>query len=175
MTKCLLNSTWIVLFFFLTTSTLVACSGDDPADELTEVPTPPSGEDEADNEENSGGNNDHESTERNITIAVNGTSFAATLEDNEAGRAFAAMLPLTLDMSELNGNEKYHYLDESLPTDSYRPGNDSSRRFDAVRLILRGTVLRNIFFKLQLYPVRQNRQPRRTGGCAWQRKCKRCF
>ena len=122
MTKCLLNSTWIVLLFFLTTSTLVACSGNDPADELTEVPTPPSGEDEADNEENSGGNNDHESTERNITIAVNGTSFAATLEDNEAGRAFAAMLPLTLDMSELNSNEKYHYLDESLPTDSYRPG-----------------------------------------------------
>ena len=28
------------------------------------------------------------------------------------------MLPLTLDMSELNGNEKYHYLDESLPTSS---------------------------------------------------------
>lgn len=25
-------------------------------------------------------------------------------------------------MSEMNGNEKYHYLSENLPTDSYRPG-----------------------------------------------------
>lgn len=28
---------------------------------------------------------------------------------------FAEMLPLTLDMSELNGNEKYFYLDSDLP------------------------------------------------------------
>lgn len=55
-------------------------------------------------------------------ISVNGTSFAATLEDNEAARAFADLLPLTLDMNEMNGNEKYYYLDESLPTESYRPG-----------------------------------------------------
>lgn len=27
-----------------------------------------------------------------------------------------------MQMDELNGNEKYHYLDSSLPTDSYRPG-----------------------------------------------------
>ena len=31
--------------------------------------------------------------------------FAITLSDNAAARAFAAQLPLTLDMSELNGNE----------------------------------------------------------------------
>ena len=55
-------------------------------------------------------------------ISVNGTSFAATLADNEAAQTFAAMLPLRLDMSEMNGNEKYHYLSENLPTDSYRPG-----------------------------------------------------
>lgn len=30
---------------------------------------------------------------------------------------------MALDMSELNGNEKYFYLDTSLTTDSYRPGN----------------------------------------------------
>ena len=64
----------------------------------------------------------NELMERNITISANGTSFSATLEDNDAARAFAAMLPLTLDMNEMNGNEKYHYLDSSLPTESYRPG-----------------------------------------------------
>lgn len=57
-----------------------------------------------------------------ITITVNGTSFDAVLADSETGRAFAELLPLTITMTELNGNEKYHYLDGSLPTDSYKPG-----------------------------------------------------
>lgn len=59
---------------------------------------------------------------RNIAIEINGTSFSATLTENEAARVFASMLPLTIQMSELNGNEKYYYLDNDLPTDSYRPG-----------------------------------------------------
>ena len=57
-----------------------------------------------------------------ITVTVNGTSFDAVLADSETGRAFAELLPLTITMTELNGNEKYHYLDGSLPTDSYKPG-----------------------------------------------------
>ena len=57
-----------------------------------------------------------------ITISVNGTSFDAVLADSETGRVFAELLPLTITMTELNGNEKYHYLDGSLPTDSYKPG-----------------------------------------------------
>lgn len=48
--------------------------------------------------------------------------FSATLFDNEAAHELVAMLPLTLDMSELNGNEKFFYLDSSLPTDSQTPG-----------------------------------------------------
>ena len=57
-----------------------------------------------------------------ITVIVNGSSFDAVLADSETGRAFAELLPLTITMTELNGNEKYHYLDGSLPTDSYKPG-----------------------------------------------------
>ena len=41
-------------------------------------------------------------------------------EISENAKAFIKMLPLTLSMEELNGNEKYHYLDKPLPTDSSR-------------------------------------------------------
>jgi hypothetical protein len=48
--------------------------------------------------------------------------FAVTLSDNEAARAFAAQLPLTLDMEELNGNEKHAELPKPLPAKPSRPG-----------------------------------------------------
>ena len=62
-----------------------------------------------------------EENELEITITINGREFSASLYDNETARAFKAMLPLTLDMSELNGNEKYYYLPDRLPTDPNRP------------------------------------------------------
>ena len=40
------------------------------------------------------------------------------LENNETVREFLDLLPLTVDMTELNGNEKYCYLPQSLPVDS---------------------------------------------------------
>ena len=48
------------------------------------------------------------STMGSISIDINGKTFSATLSDTEAARQFAARLPMTLDMSELNGNEKYY-------------------------------------------------------------------
>lgn len=48
--------------------------------------------------------------------------FAITLADNEATRAFAAMLPLTIDMADLNGNEKHADLPAALPANASRPG-----------------------------------------------------
>ena len=56
-----------------------------------------------------------------INVIVGAKTFTATLADSETGRAFAQLLPMTVTMTELNGNEKYHYLDSSLPTDSYQP------------------------------------------------------
>ena len=44
-----------------------------------------------------------------IKITVGGKDFKAAIEETETGKAFYAKLPLTLDMSELNGNEKYCY------------------------------------------------------------------
>ncbi|ERP86828.1 hypothetical protein Q666_16210 [Marinobacter sp. ES-1] len=48
--------------------------------------------------------------------------FAITLADTEAAREFAAMLPLTIDMPDLNNNEKHAELPKSLPTNTIRPG-----------------------------------------------------
>jgi hypothetical protein len=55
-------------------------------------------------------------------ITVGERRFAVTLADNETARAFAAMLPLTMDMPDLNGNEKHADLPRSLPTNATRPG-----------------------------------------------------
>ena len=44
-----------------------------------------------------------------ISIKAGGKTFKADIQDSETGRTFLAKLPLTLDMSELNGNEKYCY------------------------------------------------------------------
>ena len=55
-------------------------------------------------------------------MTVGERRFAITLTDNAAARAFAAQLPLTLDMSELNGNEKHADLPTPLPANASRPG-----------------------------------------------------
>lgn len=65
---------------------------------------------------------DNSTSSNKITVTVGGKTFTATLADNETAEAFKALLPLTLDMTELNGNEKYNYLTNSLPTNASNPG-----------------------------------------------------
>lgn len=57
-----------------------------------------------------------------ITITAGKKKFSAKLYDSETSRAFAEKLPMPMEMSELNGNEKYYYMPESLPTRAERPG-----------------------------------------------------
>lgn len=57
----------------------------------------------------------------NIKIKIGDYSFSATLYDNETANALKNLFPLTLDMSELNGNEKFYYLSDDLPTKSSCP------------------------------------------------------
>jgi hypothetical protein len=57
-----------------------------------------------------------------IQLTIGSTAFTATLVDNAAATAFRAMLPITVSMSELNGNEKYYYLPGTLPTSASNPG-----------------------------------------------------
>jgi hypothetical protein len=60
--------------------------------------------------------------ESRMWMTVGERRFAITLTDNAAARAFAAQLPLTLEMSELNGNEKHADLPKALPANASRPG-----------------------------------------------------
>lgn len=53
----------------------------------------------------------------NMNITAGNATFIATLEDNDTTKAFIKQLPLTVDMSELNGNEKYNYLSSNLRAD----------------------------------------------------------
>lgn len=57
-----------------------------------------------------------------LKITINNTVFTATLQDNASAKAFKALLPLTLTMAELNSNEKYADLPQSLPTNASNPG-----------------------------------------------------
>jgi hypothetical protein len=60
--------------------------------------------------------------ERRVWMTVGDRRFSVTLADNEAARAFSSLLPLTLDMPDLNGNEKHVKLPRALPSDASRPG-----------------------------------------------------
>lgn len=57
-----------------------------------------------------------------MNIKINDKSFTAQFYDNETAKAFADMLPLTIKMEELHGNEKYYYFNSSLPMNSSNIG-----------------------------------------------------
>lgn len=57
-----------------------------------------------------------------IKLTIGGADFTAELANNATAQAFNALLPMTLNMTELNGNEKYKYLDTTLPTNAACPG-----------------------------------------------------
>lgn len=57
-----------------------------------------------------------------ITVKVKDKTFSAHLYNNETAQAFANMLPITIDMNELHGNEKYYNLSKSLPMNGSHTG-----------------------------------------------------
>lgn len=56
--------------------------------------------------------------ELSVTLTANGQEFEAVIYDNPSARAFIQLLPLSAEMEELNGNEKYYYFEDPLPADS---------------------------------------------------------
>ena len=55
-------------------------------------------------------------------MAVGTKRFSVRLDDNPTARELAQMLPVTFDMTELNGNEKLVRLPRSMTTNAIRPG-----------------------------------------------------
>ena len=55
---------------------------------------------------------------KSINMQIGNKNFMIKLFNNNAAQNLITQLPLTLDMKELNGNEKYSYLPKKLPTDS---------------------------------------------------------
>ena len=80
-----------------------------------------------DNTQNGGGEqNDDKDEVLSMKIVIGNKEFTATLYDTAAAKAFAKLLPVTLNMSELNGNEKYNYMSTALPTNAERVGSISA-------------------------------------------------
>jgi hypothetical protein len=75
-------------------------------------------------------------------ITIGTGRFAVTLTDSAASRAFAEQLPLTLEMPDLNGNEKHAQLPTALPAHATRPG--TIRNGD---LMLYGSTTLVLFYK----------------------------
>ena len=53
-----------------------------------------------------------------MNMKVGKKNFTVTLEDNKTAKALIKQLPLKVNMSELNGNEKYNYLESDLRADT---------------------------------------------------------
>lgn len=111
---------------FMTLTTMTACARDDnEADSESQILQ-----------------NDNSNMNSTLKLTIGQTSFTATLEDNATVKELQSLLPMTLQMDELNGNEKYCYLSSSLPTAASRPGT-----IHAGDIMLYGSSCIVIFYK----------------------------
>ena len=93
-------------------------------------------------QENNNELNNSNEVVKSVKAIINGKEYTINLEDNETANSFANLLPQELNMSELNGNEKYIYLDTTLPTNSSNP-----KRINAGDVMLYGDNCLVIFYK----------------------------
>ena len=66
-------------------------------------------------------NNEKENKMAKIYASLNNEKLEINLEENSTTSALIKLLPLQVLMNDLNSNEKYVYLNESLPTNTYSP------------------------------------------------------
>jgi hypothetical protein len=81
-------------------------------------------------------------TRININLTVGYKVFSAKLYKNQTTQPLVKKFPITVDMSELNGNEKYYYLEGKLPTASQKPGE-----IHAGEIMLYGDDCLVVFYK----------------------------
>ena len=77
-----------------------------------------------------------------IYLNINNKKLTVNLENNSTTAALISLLPLNISMSDLNGNEKYAYLDSPLPTNVYSP-----KHIEAGDVMLFGNNCLVIFYK----------------------------
>ncbi len=105
-----MKNSLIIIFFLLTLFTSFASCDEETPWPSNSVP------------EKNYGNTQPNPTGSQMKIKIGTNTFTATLYDNATAKAFKALLPMTVNMSELNGNEKYFDLAASLPTNASNPG-----------------------------------------------------
>jgi hypothetical protein len=86
-------------------------------------------------------NQEHTDTIK-VKIKVGSAVFKTTLQNNATATAFISMLPLTVNMVDLNGNEKYVDLPRSLPANASNP-----KTIQAGDLMLYGSSTLVLFYK----------------------------
>jgi len=77
-----------------------------------------------------------------MKIKIGNSTFGVTLYGNATVTAFKSLLPLTVNMIELNGNEKYADLPRDLPANASNPGTIRSGD-----LMLYGSSTLVVFYK----------------------------
>jgi hypothetical protein len=77
-----------------------------------------------------------------LKITIGSNTFNTTVYNNATATAFKTKLPLTINMSELNGNEKYFGLPDNLPANASNPGT-----VQAGYLMLYGSNTLVLFYK----------------------------
>ncbi|MBK6979951.1 MAG: hypothetical protein IPH28_24995 [Cytophagaceae bacterium] len=77
-----------------------------------------------------------------LEITIGKKVFTATLAENATTKSFVAQLPLTLNMNELNNNEKFAQLPKSVPTQASVPN-----RIEAGDLMMYGSSTLVLFYK----------------------------
>ena len=87
-------------------------------------------------------NNEKGNKMAKIYASLNNEKLEINLEENPTTSALVKLLPLNITMNDLNKNEKYAYLDESLPTNTYSP-----KHIEAGDVMLFGDNCLVIFYK----------------------------
>ena len=77
-----------------------------------------------------------------IKVSIKGNTYDAKLESNNTAKDFLGMLPLTLDMTEKNGNEKYCYVYSGFSSNGIK-----TRDVSAGDIVLSGSSTIKIFYK----------------------------
>jgi len=97
-------------------------------------------------------NDNAENMKDTITITIGDKVFTATLEVNATASAFKVMLPLIVNMTELNGNEKFFDLPASLPTNA-----SNLRTINSGDMMLWGTNTLVLFYETFSTPYNYTR------------------